>query len=313
VGDTGIPRDQVEAARRYFETYRGWRDKEGAHLYELRGFIYCGACGRRMTGAHNNGYYYYSCMARRNHGKRACPESVNYRADGRTGAEHIVMRDIESLLQDPERVRKNLDEAIARETATLRNPGVESATWLKAIEDCKQRRSRYQDLAADGLMTRDELAEKLRTLDATRSAAETKLEDARAGESRLEELRATKRGILGAYAHGILYDGIRYFDGKMRHDIYDALGLRIVVETDGTLTVDYHVDANVIRLTREVEEYAAEPEITVGPRSRSGTDMGIVVMKCSGDTWRPRSGAASTKVATTPALMADRGAPAMRM
>jgi site-specific DNA recombinase len=313
IADAEIPREHIEAARRYFEVYRGWRDKEGVHFYELRGFIYCGACGRRMTGAHNNGYYYYSCMARRNHGKRACPESVNYRADGRTSVEHIVMRDVESLLQDPERVRKNLDEAIAWEMDNIRDPSAESATWAKVIEDCARKRSGYLDLAADGVLSRDELTDKLRTLDTTRSAAETKLEDARAGESRLEELRATKRGILGAYAHGILYDGIRYFDSKMRHDIYDALGLRVTVEIDGTLTVDYHVDANVIRLTREVEEYAAEPEITVGHRSRSSTDMSIVDMKCRGESWRPRSGAASTKVATTPALMAEGGAPAMRM
>src|SRR5215208_886110 len=36
-------------------------------------------------------------------------------------------------------------------------------------------------------------------------------------------------------------------------------------------------------------------------------------MKCKGETWRPRSGAASAKVATIPALMADGGAPAMRI
>ena len=38
-----------------------------------------------------------------------------------------------------------------------------------------------------------------------------------------------------------------------------------------------------------------------------------MVMKCRAETWRPRSGAASTKVATTPARMAEGGAPAIRM
>jgi hypothetical protein len=200
------------------------------------------------------------------------------------------MRDVESLLQDPERVRKNLDEAIAWEMDNIRDPSAESATWVKVIEDCARKRSGYLDLAADDVMSRDELAEKLRTLEANRSAAETKLEDARAGESRLEELRATRRAILASYADGILYDGIRYFDSKMRHDIYDALGLRVVVETDGTLTVDYHVDANVIRLTRAVEDYEREEmespaRIYVGSQqniSRSRTDTSIVVMKSRG-------------------------------
>ncbi len=318
ISDAGIPREWVDSARRYFETYRGWKltadsePVEGRRYYELRGFVYCGACGKKYTGYQNSSraYFYYQCQARRNHGTKACPHSYNYNADR---LETIIMRDVESLLQDPERVRGNLDEAIARETANIRSPHTESATWLKVIEDCNRKRSRYQDLAADGLMTREELAEKLRVLDINKAAAEQHLADATSAESRVNELQATKRAILSAYANGILYDGIRYFTPQMRHDIYDALGLRVTVQTDGTLSVDYHVDANVIRLTREVEEYAREPEIVVGPSSRSGTDMSIVVMKCRGETWRPRSGAASTKVATTPALIADEGAPAMRM
>ena len=94
------------------------------------------------------------------------------------------MRDVESLLQTPERVKSNLDEAIARETATLRNPSAESATWVQIIEDCARKRSGYLDLAADGVMNRNELTEKLRTLEDTRAAAESKLEESRPGEDR---------------------------------------------------------------------------------------------------------------------------------
>jgi hypothetical protein len=50
VADAGIPREWVESARRYFETYRGWQDKAGRKYYELRGFVYCGVCGRKYTG-----------------------------------------------------------------------------------------------------------------------------------------------------------------------------------------------------------------------------------------------------------------------
>jgi hypothetical protein len=57
-----------------------------------------------MSAAHNNGYFYYTCMARRNHGKKACPDSKTYRADGRKGAERIIRLRVENLLQDPERV-----------------------------------------------------------------------------------------------------------------------------------------------------------------------------------------------------------------
>ncbi len=282
LGDS-IPREWVEATRRYFETYRGWRDKDGAHFYELRGMVYCGSCGRKMTGAHNNGYYYYSCVARRNHGKRACPESKNYRADGRTGAERLIMRNVESLLQDPERVRRQLDEAISNETASIRNPHTEAETWAKKIQDCERKRSGYLDLAADGVMGRDELTVKLRALDEARTTAEQHLREARDGEGRVEELKATKRTLLALYANGILYDGLLHFSPEMRHQIYEALGLRVTVETDGTLTIDYRVDANVLRLTKEAETYAKDQDgsrgkLTVG-RIPSDTAMSIVVMK----------------------------------
>jgi len=264
-----------------------------------------------MTGYQNSSrkYYYYQCQARRNHGVKACPDSFNYNADK---LETRIIRDVDRLLQDPERVRRNLDEAIARETATLKSPYTEAATWVKAIQDCDRKRAhildRYLELSDETLMSKDELKQRLSVVDRDRETAETHLREARDGESRVEELRATKRVILSAYANGIIHDGIRYFDGPMRHGIYDALGLRVTVETDGTLTVDYRVDANVIRLTREVEGYAAEPDIVIGSlaRARSDTAMSMVVMKCSGETWRPRGFAASTNVATMLIAVSER-------
>ena len=43
------------------------------------------------------------------------------------------------------------------------------------------------------------------------------------------------------------------------------------------------------------------------------TMASMVVMKCKGESWRPKSGAARTKVATTPALIAGGGIPATKM
>jgi hypothetical protein len=103
----------------------------------------------------------------------------------------------------------------------------------------------------------------------------------------VEDLKRTKRVILAAYADGILYDGLLHFSPEIRHQIYDALGVRVTVEKDGTLTVDYDVTANAIRLTREVEEYATEDDkrhlLTTGGIP-SDTAMSIVVMKWSEET-----------------------------
>jgi len=253
----GIPREWVDATRKYFETYRGWRDKPGRRFYELRGFIYCGECGRKMTSYQNSSrrYHYYQCQARRNHGRRACPDSFNLNA-GR--AEKKIARDVSHLLQDSDRVMADLDAAIKRETAHITNTHMEVTTWLKIIEDCHRKRSGYQDLAADGLMTREELAEKLRVLDKNKADAQRQVENARDGQAHIEELKETKKAMLSAYASGILYDGVEHFSPEMRHEIYAALGLKVTVNSDGTMNLEYHVDADVIRLTREVEEYARE-------------------------------------------------------
>jgi site-specific DNA recombinase len=112
-----IPREWVESARTYLETTHRWRGMPGGRYYELRGYVHCGACGGRMTSYHNNGYYYYQCIKRRNHGTKACPESVNMNA---ARLEQKVMRNVSALLKDPERITRQLDEATARETATLR-------------------------------------------------------------------------------------------------------------------------------------------------------------------------------------------------
>jgi hypothetical protein len=213
-----------------------------------------------MTSAHNNGYFYYSCQARRNHGYRACPNSKNKRADGKTGLEWEIARDVGEFLRDSGRVMAELDAAIAAETSAIRNPHTEAATWVNVIQDCDRQRSFYQDQAAMGpeVMTLDELAAKLRALDERKSGAERQLKDARDGNERVEELKATKRAFLGAYASGILYDGIEHFTPEMRHEIYGALGLKVTGNPDGTTEVEYQPTASVVRLTREVEDYGAE-------------------------------------------------------
>jgi hypothetical protein len=127
-------------------------------------------------------------------------------------------------------------------------------------------------------MTLDELADKLRALEVTRTTAEGHVANARAGLNRVEDLRATKRAMLEAYAAGIEYDGISYFSPEMRREIYEALRLRITVGSDGTAHIQGNADANVIRLTRGVEDYAAEVEEYRGKLRVSSSKGSAVVM-----------------------------------
>jgi hypothetical protein len=86
-------------------------------------------------------------------------------------------------------------------------------------------------------------------------AAEDNLAELRRGQSKIEHLRAKKRALLEAYGNGMLL-GIYLFTPSMRRAIYEMLQLGIFVSSTG-MRVRSVVDANVVRMTREVEDYAA--------------------------------------------------------
>jgi hypothetical protein len=141
----------------------------------------------------------------------------------------------------------DLDEAIARETAALQDPDAEVRTWAE--------RAAYQDQQAAGYMTLDELGAKLRQLDEDRATAERELDRLKGGQQRLRQLKAQKRFVLETFGEGMKLR-LMWFPPPMRRAIYQMLRLKITVSGDGTIWAEADVDANVIRLTRDVEEYA---------------------------------------------------------
>jgi len=75
-------------------------------------------------------------------------------------------------------------------------------------------------MLADGNMARDGLGTKLAQLEDRKATARRQLDRLNEGQRRVNELKATKRALLGAYADGILYDGLRWFTPEMRREIY---------------------------------------------------------------------------------------------
>jgi hypothetical protein len=59
------------------------------------------------------------------------------------------------------------------------NPDLEMEGWLEKLTEAKSMRSGYQDLAAKGLMTHEELGSKLKRLEETRTLGERELETLR--------------------------------------------------------------------------------------------------------------------------------------
>lgn len=80
------------------------------------------------------------------------------------------MRHVDSLLENPEKIRLQLlDAAIAAET--MRNPDEDAIGWLRMVEECDRKRAAYQDQQAAGYMTLEELGSKLAELDKSKATA----------------------------------------------------------------------------------------------------------------------------------------------
>jgi cell division protein FtsB len=71
---------------------------------------------------------------------------------------------------------------------------------LEKLSEVDRKRSGYIDLAANGIMSRDELKAKLARLEETRETAEKELETLRTRQEKIEELQRDKDAVLEHYA-----------------------------------------------------------------------------------------------------------------
>lgn len=204
--------------------------------------FFCRECGNRMsvhtTVEHRNGpvyrHHYYRCPKRQRHGHEACPHRKHYRAAER---EALVWEFVADLLRDPERLRAGLEEMIEQERAGSRgDPQSEIALWLERAAEAERKRSGFQDMDAEGLITLDELQTKLAGLEETRRAAETEIEHLRGRLERVEELERNRDTLLETYA-GLIPQRLQGLDSEERRQIYAMLRLRIVIDLDGDMEI----------------------------------------------------------------------------
>ena len=163
------PREWVDAARTVVAGYRS-PSKLGGRFWELSGALMrCGECGRAMEPVDR--YYktktgqkgvicYYRCREG-NRRKDTCPDRKSVRSDYRTPPCGGSYRGC-SPTPYVSRGHRRHDRGAAR--LLTRRPEREARAWLERLAalDCK--RSGYLDLAAEGIMCRDELRSKLAEL-----------------------------------------------------------------------------------------------------------------------------------------------------
>ena len=170
VPGSGVPREWVDAARTVVAGYRSPSKVDGS-FWELSGALMrCGVCGRAMepwtaTTGHQAGSTPSATTAagRATAGRRPAPTTGCIRSDK---AHPAVWDLVSGLLSDPERLRAGLDAMIEDERGAPRgDPEREAKAWLERLATLDRKRGGYLDLAAEGIMGRDELRAKLAELE----------------------------------------------------------------------------------------------------------------------------------------------------
>ena len=178
--------------------------------------------GTRAAHCTRAAHYYYRCPTRQQRGPEACPSSRHHRADKLESLVWVFIRD---LLADPGRLRAGFDNLIERERNLSRNGSDGEARRLhERLEEFAHKRARAQNLALDGLLTREELRAKLSELDEAKEAVEKELAAYTQRAERLKTLEQDRDATLAAFVESV---------PEERHRIYKMLRLRINVEGDG--------------------------------------------------------------------------------
>jgi hypothetical protein len=178
-------------------------------------------------------YFYYAC-AKRREGWGVCPNYRSYRADA---LEAAVLRAVSELLANPENVRKGFNARIEREHCGP--PGDPSATenaLLGRLAEAERNRSGYQEMTVKGLMTFEELAERLEELNSSRETSLRELEELQCHRESIERLEADRDLLLELYP-GSQSGSLESLEPRERHRVYRMFQLEVLVSAGGNLSV----------------------------------------------------------------------------
>ncbi|HEX8260371.1 MAG TPA: recombinase family protein [Rubrobacteraceae bacterium] len=239
VPDASVSRELVDDARATIKDNRA-PSNAGRRFWQLSGgLMRCGACGRIMN-AHttaNSGrpmYFYYTCRTRYKNGTGAC-ENGKYHAA--VTVEARTWEAVAKLLKDPEQLRADLDAMIELERNSSRgDPDRASKLWTDKLLEVDRKRTRYQEMAADDLITFDELRSKLSELDSVRATAEEELEALRNYEERVVRLEKNRDTLLASLM-GMVPEALDKLTPEERCQVYKMLKLRVSAYPDGSLEV----------------------------------------------------------------------------
>jgi hypothetical protein len=253
----------VEAAREVIVDNRK-PSSAGSRFWELSGgLMVCGTCGRRMTTCRRRKdtnatkyYYHYRCPKRQVEGPEACSHKKNYRAEEVEGS---VWRVVSELMGNPEQLRADLERMIEWERRSMRSdPQKEAEMWSEKLSEADRKRSGFQDMAAEGLITFEELRAKLAELGEIRETAERELTTLKHRQRHLEELEQDKDKVLETFAR-MAPEVLDALTPEERHRFYKMLRLRVTAAPDGSLEISGAFGENVGVCNKEPTPPDEEP------------------------------------------------------
>jgi multidrug resistance efflux pump len=137
------------------------------------------------------------------------------------------------LLKDPEHIRRGIERMIDRECAGMKGkPEQEENMWAEKLAQVDRKRSRYQEMAAEGLLTFEELRAKLTELQKSREATERELENLRSRKERLEELEKDRDALLESLVT-MIPASLDTLSGLERNKVYRMLRLIVMPASEG--------------------------------------------------------------------------------
>jgi hypothetical protein len=127
------------------------------------------------------------------------------------------------------------------------DPEREAKVWLEKLAEADRKRSGFQDMAAEGLITFDELREKLAGLEEDRKVADGELKALEAKRLCLEQLEQDKETVLEAYA-AMAPESLDALTSEERQRLYKILRLEVLVPEHGPVEASFGASADMVGL-----------------------------------------------------------------
>jgi site-specific DNA recombinase len=229
-----LPRELVDQAQTMMVAHRAPERTRLARGWELRGTMRCRNCGVLMgthTSTYNGGKkaYYYKCHPGRDYKRGTCQQR-HVRAEP---AEAAVWDFVSGLLKEPARISAGMERLIEQErNGRNGNPEREAKGWVERVAECDRLRRNYQDQQAAGLMTLEELRERIGELEEARRLALAELEALTQHEERVKGLERDRDALLESYA-AALPSALDALGPEERNKLYRMLRLEVTPSDGG--------------------------------------------------------------------------------